>query len=132
MNELSHALEIIQLLYYIITALIESATFVTAIIVLFPRIRCFAYLVIDNNQNKLKFTFINLRNRIVVLDRIIYIEDVNGKSVHTEKYISDIVLVSAGNAVHEYPIPSLNIYKICFKDVEGKRYKVILKGENND
>lgn len=130
MCELSHALEIIQLLYYIITALIGIATFLIAIIVLFPRVKCFGYFVIDNNQNKLKFTFINLRNRIVVLDRIIYIEYVNGKSVQIEKYISDIVLVSAGNAAHEYPIPSLNIDKICFKDVEGRNYKITLKGKN--
>lgn len=118
--------------------LISSASLIIVIIKLFPKLKCFCYTAKVNEQFGINLIFINIRNKIIVLDKlIIYLKEQNNKRFFYKKTkmisnFKNLAIVSEANINSFLPFYEKFVYedilKIKVKDLSGRKYNVKIKG----
>lgn len=131
-------MQIVSVLYYISMFLISFASLIIVIIKLFPKLKCFCYIAKINDQFGIDLFFINIRNIIIVLDKlVISYKESNCKSrfCKKNKYIKNFKnqsIVSATNINYFLPLDenhiNSNIVKIKVIDIYGRQYNVKIRG----
>lgn len=131
-------MQIVSILYYILMFLISFASFIIVLIKLFPKLKCFCYTAKVNEQFGIDLVFINIRNKIIVLDKlIIYLKEQNNKSFFYKKNkkiinFKNLAIVSEANINCFLPFYEKFVYedilKIKVKDLSGRKYNVKIKG----
>lgn len=119
--------EFVNKIYYCAMLTISAITLIIAIIKLFPKIKCYCKFVDNNSQNEIRIYFINLRQRTIVLDKIIIYYKGEDPVVYD---VRDIVISSSENTNYYFSnnIDSIDgIGKIVLEDIEGHKFNVKIR-----
>lgn len=127
---------IITTLYYLFMVLISTFTLIIAITKLFPKLRCFCYSSLVENQYGISFIFLNVRSQIIVLHKIIFLyedqDDQKKLKKRIEKEFKEKTIISSTKITQFFPINDIKfgnlIYKVYVQDIEGRKYPVKIIG----
>ena len=79
-------MQVISVLYYIAMFLISLMSLIIVLIKLFPKLKCFCYTAKINDQFGINLVFINIRSKIIVLDKlVIYLRKGNNQCFFHKK-----------------------------------------------
>lgn len=131
-------MQVISVLYYIAMFLISLMSLIIVLIKLFPKLKCFCYTAKINDQFGINLVFINIRSKIIVLDKlVIYLRKENNQCFFHKKNkkiinFKNLSIVSETNINSFLPFDEKwvynNLLKIKVKDISGRNYNVKIKG----
>ena len=111
---------------------------IIVLIKLFPKLKCFCYTAKINDQFGINLVFINIRSKIIVLDKlVIYLRKENNQCFFHKKNkkiinFKNLSIVSETNINSFLPFDEKwvynNLLKIKVKDISGRNYNVKIKG----
>lgn len=103
---------------------ISITTLIIAIKKLCPRIKCYGFTCDYNNKSGMELQFINVRNRVVVINHLEY---ETGNELITMIPINNEVITTNGNTkiFVDFSIDNV-VGKLFVVDIEGNKYKVEL------